>query len=334
LYYLPHGFAKGDSMDPETFFTQAQQPRQPHKEGRGLLLFIIIFGLIMLFWQAVGLITDWFWFQEVGYEQVFTVTFMAQLLVGLLFGGAFFLILYANLKLANRLSERMQLIFREGAITLPSFGVDTHLLKRIILIASLVLSLFVAQQAGAEWEQLLRFIKATPFGIKDPLFDRDIGFYVFQMPFLHQVYGWLMAALVITTLATGLIYLMRRTLLFIPPKTLQLAPAARAHLLALLAALFLAATFGFWLDLADILYVKRGVVFGPGYTDVTTQLGVLRLLIVLCPLVAASLLFYIFKRSLRIPTVLIAIFLAVLVVGRGIYPEIVQRFKVIPNEMV
>jgi len=321
-------------MDLKTLLNSTQPTRQPHKEGRGLLVFIIIVGLIILFWQAVGLITDWFWFQEVGYEQVFTITLMAQLLVALIFGGAFFLISYANLNLASRLSERMQLIFREGAITLPFFGVDAHLLKRIILIASLVLSLFVAQQAGAEWEQLLRFIKATPFGIKDPLFERDIGFYVFQLPFLHQVYGWSMSVLMITALATGLIYLMRRALLFIPPKTLQFSPAARSHLLVLLAALFLTATFGFWLDLADILYVKRGVVYGPGYTDVTTQLGVLRLLIVLCPLVAASLLFYIFKRSWRIPAVLIVVFLAVLVVGRGAYPAFVQRFKVVPNEMV
>ena len=278
--------------------------------------------------------TDWFWFQEVGYEQVFTVTLIAQILVALLFGGAFFLIFYTNLYLASRLSKRMQLLFREGAITLPPFGVNAHLLKRVILIASLVLSLFVAQLAGAEWEQLLRFINATPFGIKDPLFERDISFYVFQLPFLHQVYGWLMAVLVITALTTGLIYLIRRALMFIPPITFQLAPAARTHLLVLLAALFLTATFGFWLDLADLLYVKRGVVFGPGYTDVTTQVGVLRLLIVLCPLVAASLLFYIFKHSWRIPAVLIMIFLAVLVVGRGVYPAFVQSFKVVPNEMV
>ena len=106
-------------MDPQTFYTIAQQPRQPHKRGRGLLVFIIIFGLIMLSWQAVGLITDWFWYQEVGYEQVFTVTLTAQILVALLFGGAFFLIFYTNLYLASRLSERMQLIFHEGAVTLP-----------------------------------------------------------------------------------------------------------------------------------------------------------------------------------------------------------------------
>ena len=321
-------------MDIKTVFEQAQQPRKPAKGSGGLFVFIIIMVLIAFSWHAVRLITDWFWFQEVGYEQVFTVTLMSQLLVAVLFGGAFFLIFYANLYLASRLSERMQLIWREGAINLPPFEVGARPLKRIILIASLVLGLLAAQSASAGWEQPLRFLKASPFGIKDPMFGRDIGFYVFQLPFLHQVYGYLMGVLVMTSLATGFVYLMRRSLLFIPPRTLQLAPAARTHMTALLVALILTAAFGFWLDLADILYVKRGVVFGPGYTDVTTQVGVLWLLIVLCPLVAASLLFYIFRNSWRIPSVLIVIFLVVLVVGRGGYPAFVQRFKVVPNEMV
>jgi uncharacterized protein len=321
-------------MDIKRDFTQTQQPGNPDKVAKNLWVFIIIIALIAIFWKTAGLITDWFWFQEVGYEQVFTVTLMAKLLVALISGGVFFLIFYANLYLANRMSDRVKLIWHEGAIALPPFEVDARSLKRMILIVSLALSYFAAQLSAAGWEQFLRYIKTSPFGIKDPVFGRDIGFYVFQLPFLHQAYGFLIGALVMTFLATGFVYLVRRSLLFIPPRTLQLSPVARNHMTALLAALFLTATLGFWLDLADILYVKRGVVFGPGYTDVTTQVGVLQLLIVLCPLVAASLLYYIFKKSWRIPLVLILMFLSVLVVGRGVYPAFVQRFKVVPNEMV
>jgi len=136
------------------------------------------------------------------------------------------------------------------------------------------------------------------------------------------------------TLATAFIYLLRRSLLFIPPKTLQLAPAARVHLLALLAALFLIASTGFWLDLNEILYVKRGVVFGPGYTEVTTQLWVLPLLMALSGLAGVSLIYFIFRRNWRVPALVILAFLTVLIVGREIYPAFVQKFKVIPNEMV
>ncbi len=321
-------------MDLKTVLRNLGQPRRPVQGGRGIALFIVLFVAVVLVFRMTGLITDWFWFQEVGYERIFTVTLLAQLQVAVLFGLAFFLIFYSNLFLAGRLSERIQLVHREGAVPFPPWGIDAVSLKWLVLIVSVIFGIFAALQATPQWENLLRFLKATPFGVSDPLFGRDIGFYVFQLPFIRHIYGWLMAVLILTSLATGFIYLLRRSLLFIPPKSLQWAPAARAHLLALGAALFLLATLGFWLDLNEILYVKRGVVFGPGYTDVTTQLWVLRLLMSLCPLAALSIVYFIFRPNWRIPAALVLVFLAVLIVGRELYPAFVQKFKVIPNEIV
>jgi uncharacterized membrane protein (UPF0182 family) len=321
-------------MDLRTLFRNIGQPRQPHQGGKGVVLAVVLFVVVLLIWRMTGVITDWFWFQEVGYEKIFTVTLLAQLAAAVVFGVAFFIIVYINLFLASRLSDRIQLVHREGAILFPPWGVDTVTLKWLILSGSAVFSLFAALQATSQWENLLRFFNATPFGVSDPLFGRDIGFYVFQLPFLQHIYGWLMTVLVMAALGTAFIYLLRRSLLFIPPRSLQLAPAARAHLLALAAALFFLAALGFWLDLNALLYVKRGVVFGPGYTDATTQLWVLRLLMVLCPLVGASLVYFIFRRDWRIPAFVILAFLAVLIVGREFYPAFVQKFKVIPNEMV
>jgi uncharacterized membrane protein (UPF0182 family) len=321
-------------MDLRTLFRNIGQPRQPHQGGKGVVLAVVLFVVVLLIWRMTGMITDWFWFQEVGYEKIFTVTLLAQLAAAVVFGVAFFIIVYINLFLASRLSDRIQLVHREGAILFPPWGVDTVTLKWLILSGSAVFSLFAALQATSQWENLLRFFNATPFGVSDPLFGRDIGFYVFQLPFLQHIYGWLMTVLVMAALGTAFIYLLRRSLLFIPPRSLQLAPAARAHLLALAAALFFLAALGFWLDLNALLYVKRGVVFGPGYTDATTQLWVLRLLMVLCPLAGASLVYFIFRRDWRIPAFVILAFLAVLIVGREFYPAFVQKFKVIPNEMV
>ena len=296
-------------------------------------MFVILFVAFLLVWRMTDLITDWFWFQEVGYEKVFTITLLAQLAVAIAFGFAFFAVFFGNLFLAGRLSERIQLAHREGAISFPPWGIDSLSLKRMILSGSLLFSLFAALRSTVHWENLLLFFNATPFGISDPLFGRDIGFYVFQFPFLQHVYGWLMTVLLMTALATACIYLLRRSLLFVPPKSLYLAPAARAHLLALAAALFFLATLGFWMELSAILYVKRGVVFGPGYTDVTTHLWILRLLMAICPLVGASLVYCIFRPNWRIPAVSILAFIAVLIVGRELYPAFVQKFKVIPNEI-
>ena len=109
-------------MDLRNIFRHIGQPRPPLQGGRGILFFVILFCAILLLWRTTGLITDWFWFQEMGYEKVFTVTLLAQFQVAVLFGLAFFLIFYVNLFLASRLSERIQLAHREGAIPFPPWG--------------------------------------------------------------------------------------------------------------------------------------------------------------------------------------------------------------------
>ena len=113
-----------------------------------------------------------------------------------------------------------------------------------------------------------------------------------------------------------------------------MAPAARTHLATLVACLFFVGIFGVWLELNDILFAKRGVVFGPGYTETTTQLWVLQLLMVITGICGLSFLVFIFRRDWRIPAVGVAVFLIVSVVGTGIYPSLVQRFQVVPNEIV
>ena len=190
-------------MDLKTLLRNLGQPRQPLQGGKGVIFFVILFSAVILVWRTTGLITDWFWFQEVGYEKIFAITLLAQFQAAALFGIAFFLIFYVNLFLASRLSERIQLVHREGAIPFPPWGIDALSLKWLILSASLVFSLFAALQATPQWENLLRFLNVTPFGVSDPLFGRDIGFYVFQLPFLRYIYGWLMTVLVMATLATG-----------------------------------------------------------------------------------------------------------------------------------
>jgi len=85
-----------------------------------------------------------------------------------------------------------------------------------------------------------------------------------------------MMVLIVTSVAVGLLYFIRRAFLFMPPRTWQVAPQARAHLAVLAALLFFTGVFGSWLSLNELLFVKRGVVFGPGYTDVTTQLWVIK----------------------------------------------------------
>jgi hypothetical protein len=300
----------------------------------GIIIFVIGLLLLMLLWRGIEMITDWYWFQEVRYEKVFLVTFLTQIKVGVLFGGAFFAIFYLNLFLASRFSSRGYWVDKDALIHIPPWEAGNHPIGMLILLGSILFSLFATLRGSAQWENYLRFLNATPFGFPDPLFNKDIGFYVFRLPFLKHVYGWLMTVLILTALATALIYFMRRSFQFIPPRTLRIAPAARTHIAILIAAIFFVGTWGVWIALNEILFTKRGVVFGPGYTDVTTQLWMLKVLMGATVFCGLSILSLVFRRDWRLPALGVAAFLLVVIVGTGIYPSLVQKFKVVPNEIV
>lgn len=309
-------------------------PIPPLRSALAAILFFAAIFLLMLLWRGIEMASDWFWFQEVGYESIFTTTFFTQMKVAALFGGAFFLIFYLNLFLAGRLSSRGYWMDREDLILIPPWEAGNQPLGKLILLSSLLFGLIAGLRGSAHWETFLRFFHATPFGIADPLFGRDIGFYVFRLPFFQHLYGWLMAVLVLTAIATALVYILRRSFQVVPPRLVRVAPAARAHLAVLVAALFFVGAFGTWLELNEILFRKRGVVFGPGYTDVTTQLWVLKAMIGVTFFCGCAVLSLAFHKAWKVPAAAFAIFLALLILGRGIYPAVVQKFVVVPNEIV
>ncbi len=309
-------------------------PVPPIRSAMGVIIFIGALLLLMLLWRGIEIITDWYWFQELGYENVFTVTFFTQMKVAALFGAAFFAIFYLNLFLASRFSARGFWVDKDDLIHIPPWEAGNQPIGGLIFFGSLLFSVFAALRGSAQWESYLRFFQTTAFNISDPLFNRDIGFYVFQLPFLKYLYGWLMTVLILTTLATALIYFIRRCFQLIPPRTVRVTPAARIHLAVLVAALFFIGMGGAWLELNELLFTKRGVVFGPGYTDVTTQLWVLKLLMGVTVFCGLAILSLVFRRDWRLPAVGVAAFLIVIIVGMGIYPALVQRFIVVPNEIV
>ncbi|MCE5283970.1 MAG: UPF0182 family protein [Deltaproteobacteria bacterium] len=313
--------------------TIIRTPRGQARPMRGMIVFIAALVLLMIFLRVIGLITDWFWFQEVGYQTVFTVTLLAKIKTGLLFGAGFFTVLIVNLLIAFRLSRVPLYGDPAAAFGNPIREMEPAVLKALIIAGSLLIGLFAAVNGTAQWESLLLFLNPTPFGVQDPLFMRDIGFYVFQFPFLMHLDGWLKFVLIVTAVATGFVYLVRRSFLFIPPRIWKIAPAARIHLSILVALFLIWGVFGTWMDLNELLFTKRGVVFGPGYTDVTTQIWILKLMMGLYGLAALAVIFFAVRPDWRIPAAAIVLLILVSVLGRGIYPSLIQKFQVVPNEI-
>lgn len=312
----------------------AKVPQSPVKNSRALLIILLAGAAVIFSWRIISFLADWFWFVEVGYENVFKTTFLAGIAASALYGLIFFAFFYVNLFVAARLSSKLIVIDRDDQFKVPPVLADRRAVNRFMLVISLFLALFAAQVGSNQWEPLLLAANGLPFGISDPLFGKDAGFYVFSLPFLRYMHGFLLATVVITLIAVVIFYFIRRSFQVIPPNTWRIMPGPRGHFAAIAGFLFLVIAFGAWIDLNELLFVKRGVVFGPGYTDATTQVWVLWVLMGACILAALAWLYYILRPDWRIPAAAVLVIVIIVLVGRGVYPALVQKFKVVPNEVV
>ncbi len=297
-------------------------------------LFIVVLLAIVGFFETAWLVTDWFWFQEVKYEAVFWVTLLAKLTLGCITGAIFLVLFGGNLYLAEKIARKNNYSEYMG-MQIPSLQlIGERSLVPLIAVVSVVVSVFMGMSAAVQWKEYLLFLQGLPFGLPDPLYQKDIGFYVFHLPFIVSVYQWLSFMAILVIIGTSILYFVRGAFLFIPPRTWKIAPPVRTHLLILFSGLFFLGILGAWIDLYQLIFIKRGVVFGPGYTDATTQIWVLRFMIVMNLLAALSILVYAFTDNWKIPVAAIVALLAVSMIGKGIYPNMVQKFKVLPNEIV
>jgi uncharacterized protein len=297
----------------------------------GPFFFAVLF-IIVFFGQAISLYTDWLWFQEVGFTDVFTTSLTFKLILAVVFGGLFSLLVYFNIKLAAQAPRGVTFLDQENAIELPSPDLVDPLLQRLLLPVAILLGLFAAPQAASQWESLLLFLNSVPFGLEDPLFGRDIGFYVFRLPALTALYNWLSFSLGLTFLATAFTHLVYRGLQY-TQRGLFLTERARPHLLSLLAIFLLIKAGGYFLDTFELLYSSRGAAFGASYVDVYANLPALRILAFLALIGAGLCLVQIYRPGVKYLFVGVGALVLVHVVGLYLYPSFLQRFRVVPNEI-
>ncbi len=284
--------------------------------------------------EIISFSTDLLFFRETGYEAVYLKSFSARMLAGLAYGAAAFLILYLNIRIAAR---RMlpQVAFGPLLDAIPALQrIDVG---RLILWAGFGLSLFAGLAAfsvGSTFGmQTLLALNSAPAGAVDPLFGKDLSFFLFRYPFFDALNGGLRSLFVLAFITTAAAYLLRGGIAF-TGRSLAVAPAVRRHLgiLAAIVLLFLAA--GFLFDRYGLLYTEHGVLFGASYTDVNARLPVLSALVVLSAIAAIVVLATAFGRSALAPLIAVAGLLALSFLGLTIYPSTVQSFKVSPNELV
>ncbi len=280
----------------------------------------------------VDLMADWYWFEALGYQSVFLAALKAKLGLGVVVGVLAFLFIWVNLRLAQRglVPDPMVVDLRSG---LPKLNL-TRLVRVVSLPIAALFALLIGAAASSAWLTLLRFRHRTAFDVVDPVFGRDVGYYVFTLPALSVVIGLVVTVIVLTLAMTAGLYLFRGDLL-IRRRQVTIERSAELHLALLIALLFVTTALTvFLVRIPALLYSTTGPMLGASYTDLSIQVPALRIAGVVALLGAGFVLFGLRTRRLVRHTVVAAVAYIVIGLLGTLTAAAVQRLVVVPNELV
>jgi len=292
--------------------------------------------LILLISASVGLYTDYLWFDALGFSQIFLISLFSRIKLFFVTALFFFLFVIINLWISSRFTEKNLVPFR---------------VKLFIVI---ILSVMAGIITSSGWFKVLQYLKQTPFNIQDPIFMKDVSFYIFSLPFYSLAWTFLMSCVVITIILVLLNYLQS----FFGQSTKQkpevvttavpgfdfkgifskIKTKAIAHLGLLGSLVFVLLAVSHYLSRFSIMYSEQGIVVGAGYSDVVAFLPMIKIMMVLAIIIAALMIFWVFFVSKQLKKRHILLYMLIIYflfgfVGPTLIPGIVQTLKVSPNEI-
>ncbi|MBI3950259.1 MAG: UPF0182 family protein [Acidobacteria bacterium] len=296
--------------------------------------YLLVLGIILLVFlfaaRFIGFYTDWLWFKEVGFEAVYIKVLLTKLSLGFGIGLVALGVVFGNLALALWVTREEAIVIKRGRDEHTPIPFPAHRMRQIAFWLSFFIALFIGLLAATEWQTVLQYIHRTPVPDRDPLFQREIGFYLFQLPVWEYLLGLGMGLVVVCLVGASIVYVLKGSL-ELSRRGLTWSRAAKVHLSILGSLLLLILAFNARLDILNLVYSPRGVVAGASYTDVHAELPLLRVLLGVALLGVLVLMSNCFIRTNRPVFVALGLYLLIVVV-QWIYPASVQRFVVEPNE--
>jgi len=304
---------------------EQQEPRRvpQGRPSRAWLWLLIPVALFFFFNVGLGFLSDSAWYRSLGYESVYYTRIGASL--GLFVAGFLtaWLFITLNILLARRL-EPFGIVGTPPEQVAAAFGMR---IPTVLIAAAGVFAFFMGLGVAGDWQQLLLYFNQVSFGITDPIFGRDVSFFVFTLPVWELLRGWLFLLLLATIAAVAITA-------GVGWRGWNVRRGIRLHLAVLGALLLLLVAWQYRLQAYDLVYSQRGPVYGGTYTDINARLPAYNLL-ALVTLVAAVMLVVVaaLGRGWKAIAGVMAAWAIVAVVAGSIYPGFVQRFQVAPNEL-
>lgn len=297
-----------------------------------LALALAVVVLLLLSQRLATFYTDVLWFQSIDFQSVFWTVLTTQVGLGLAAGVVMTLLLAGNLFLARKFAPPYRIpSAQEEGIERYRQAVEPFA-RPLLLVVALAIGILSGISVAPQWEVVLLALNGVDFGMVDPQFGMDLGFFTFLLPALVELNAWLFTALLITIVLTAVAHYLFGGIRPQSPGQ-KLSPQVNVHLSILLAVLVAVRAWGFWLDRYQLSYSQRGTVTGLSFTDVNAELPALTLLAIIAAVTVVLFLLNIRFQGWLLPASGLAILAVAFVVLSGIYPAVIQRFQVAPQEL-
>ena len=325
---------------------QPDLPRRPSRRerkgrrgsrfaGRGRAILggslVVLFVLLISLRGIASFYTDYLWFSSLDLTSVWGTVLGAKAVLTVLGAIVFFALCWGNMAIAQRLAPPFRASTGDDDLIDRYHEMVGRRAGLVRLGLAGFLSLTVGSALGSTWNEWILFANRVDFGQKDASFNTDVGFYVFQLPFLSSITGWLFSALILVLLVTIVTHIVNGGIRFNTPFE-RVTPQVKAHISVLLGVLALVQASRYWLDRFRLTFSTRGTVDGAAFTDYNVQLKVIYLLIAISVFAFGLFIANIWRRGWVLPSMAVGLWIFVVVLAGGIVPAFVQRFRVQPAE--
>ncbi|MDQ3155432.1 MAG: UPF0182 family protein [Actinomycetota bacterium] len=317
----------------DIFGTPRPRPQNPRAEHRRKVLvptLVTLAALLLMGSIFTSIWTDRLWYKSVGFSDVFSTMIGTRIVLFLVFGLVFGLVVLANLILAFRLRPVSVPMRRDD----PAYRYRealTPILRPVAIAAALLLTAIAGSVAAGQWEMFQMWRNGTSFGTKDPHFGKDIGFFVFDYPWLRFLTSYGFALVVITTLAVIFVNYVYGGLR-IAGRGPRFTRGAQVHLSVLIGIGVLLRAVSYWLDRFGLAIGGGGLFDGIGYTDAHARIPSKNILIAVA--IVCALLFFssVFLKGWMLPGIGLGLLALTSILIGGIWPAVMQSFQVKPSE--
>ncbi|WEP00219.1 UPF0182 family protein [Streptomyces sp. FXJ1.172] len=310
---------------------------RPSRGVRTLLMTLGVLAVLgMAFTMFAGFWTDWLWYRSVHYSSVFTITLWTKIGLFFVFGLLMAVAVGVNIWIAHRLRPPLSAMSMEQQ-SLDRYRMGIAPYKKWLLLAvTALVGLIAGASAAGQWRLWLMWVNGVPFHQKDPQFHLDVSFYAFDLPWYRFLLGFGFAAAILCLIAAALTHYLYGGLRVTSPGARATA-AATGHLSVLLGIFVALKAVAYWLDRYGLAvkssdFKATGNWTGLRYVDANAYLPAKTILF--CIAVICALLFFatLWRRTWQLPVIGFGLMVLSAILIGGLYPAIVQKFQVQPNE--